>query len=345
MAVVQLADIIQPEFYAQYASENSMTSTALFQSGVLMQHPLMQAQLGEGGKTLDIPFWGDLVSAADPGGVDPNISSDDPASLSTPKKIAALDQVVRKHYLNDSWAAMNFAGDIAGSDPMQRIAERVVSYWDRTYEQRLIKSLIGILLSNVANNADMVVDISAATSDNPVTVDGSEYTSSSFSRNAVIDAAGTAGDAANFRAIAMHSSVYRTAQKNNEIEFVRDSDNNIVFATYAGLAVIQDDSLKMPTGGVYLSVIFGGNSVGFASGEPSTGYGLEVFRTPAAGMGGGLSTLYSRQNSIIHPLGFSFTSASVAGESPTSAELALAANWSRVAISRKSIPLCFLVTS
>lgn len=45
MALVQLADIIQPEFFAEYMAFNSMTSTALFQSGVLVPNALMQAQL------------------------------------------------------------------------------------------------------------------------------------------------------------------------------------------------------------------------------------------------------------------------------------------------------------
>lgn len=117
---------------------------------------------------------------------------------------------------------------------MQRIASRVNAFWDRTYEYRLVKSLIGILLSNVANNSsDLVVDISAATTGSPVTINGTEYTSPNFTRNAVIDAAFASGDrASDFRAIAMHSSVFREASKNNEIELVRDSDNNILFAIH-----------------------------------------------------------------------------------------------------------------
>lgn len=346
MSVVQLADIIEPQFFSEYMAENSMVRTALFQSGVLIPHPLMQAELTAGGNSMNIPFWLDLLSPADPGGADPNLSNDNPAQLSTPNKISAKNQVVRKSYLNNSWGAMSFAGELAGSDPMRRIAERVLAYWNRTYEYRLIQSLIGILLGNVANNAaDMVVDISAASVGSPVTINGAQYTSPAFTRNAVIDAAGTIGDRMDdFRAIAMHSAVYREASKNNEIEFIRDSDNNLLFATYCGMAVIQDDSLVMPTAGVYLTVLFGPGAVGFGSSDPATGFGTEVWRYPDQGLGGGSSVLYSRRNNAIHPLGFSFAGASVAGTSPSSAELALAANWTRVALSRKSVPLCFLVT-
>lgn len=219
MAVVQLADVIQPEYFANYMAENSPVSLALSTSGVVVPNSLMQAQLPQGGDILNIPMWSDLLSPADPGGVDPNISTDDPTVLSAPFKITAINQVVRKSYLNNSWGAMSFAGELAGSDPMRRIAERVQSYWSRTYEWRLCKSLIGILLSNVANNSsDMVVDISAATTAAPVVINGTSYSSPSFTRNAVIDSASTMGDRINeLSAIAMHSAVYREAMKNNEI--------------------------------------------------------------------------------------------------------------------------------
>jgi hypothetical protein len=54
--------------------------------------------------------------------------------------------------------------------------------------------------------------------------------------------------------------------------------------------------------------------------------------------------LHSRLDVAIHPLGFAWTGASVAGVSPTQAELATASNWTRVYSQRKSIPLVFLVS-
>jgi hypothetical protein len=46
-------------------------------------------------------------------------------------------------------------------------------------------------------------------------------------------------------------------------------------------------------------------------------------------------------NTIYHPSGCSFLSASVASNSATYAELAAAANWDRV-VPRKNVPLAFL---
>lgn len=60
MAVTQLANVIEPQFFAEYMAENSMTSTALFRSGVLVPNTLMQAQLQMGGDILNNPAWTDL---------------------------------------------------------------------------------------------------------------------------------------------------------------------------------------------------------------------------------------------------------------------------------------------
>lgn len=68
---VQLADVIVPEVFTEYLGVNSMTSTALFRSGVLVPNQIMQADISRGGNSLNVPAWTDLVSPADPGGADP----------------------------------------------------------------------------------------------------------------------------------------------------------------------------------------------------------------------------------------------------------------------------------
>ncbi len=49
----------------------------------------------------------------------------------------------------------------------------------------------------------------------------------------------------------------------------------------------------------------------------------------------GNTTLHSRFDVAIHPLGFAFTGASVASVSPVQAELALAANWTRAYVHQR----------
>lgn len=343
MPVTQLADVIVPEFYANYGGFNSMTSTAFFQSGVLAQNPLLDNFVSGGGLIEFLPMWGDLAAANDSDGTEPNISTDNPSDVATAKKISAVNMTVRKSLLNDIWSAADLAGELAGSDPLARVAERLQAYWKRQYETRIIASLYGILLSNVANNSsDMVVDISAAVSGTPVVVNGESYTSPNLTRDVVIDTVGTSGDRLfDYTAIAMHSRVYRNlAKQDGVVTFIETSDVNFNMPTVFGLACIVDDNLVLPNGN-YLNVIFKRASVGFSEGPGKVP--VEYSRLPSQGNGGGVEELHSRRNSIIHVNGFSFTSASVVGQSPILSELRNTANWSRVA-PRKNVPLAFLIT-
>ena len=327
MAQTQLADVIVPSEFTEYGIENSMVNTALFQSGVLVQNGQMAAQLQAGAQSFTVPFWSDLSDT------EADITSDDPTVNSTPQKITAAAAIVRKAFLHASWSEMSLASELSGSDALTRIQSRVGAYWDRQFETRLIASLRGVLLSNVANNSgDMTNDIS-----------GGSGTAADFSAEAVIDTCATLGDRLeDCKAIAMHSYIYSEALKNDLIEFIPQSQG-LPIKTFRGMAVILDDSLT-PASGIYTTVVFGPAAVGFAVTEPRTGYGTELWRVPSAGNGGGQTTLHSRFNVALHPLGFKFTSASVAGESPTQAELALAANWTRAVSQRKSVPLAFLVS-
>jgi hypothetical protein len=130
------------------------------------------------------------------------------------------------------------------------------------------------------------------------------------------------------------------------IEYIRDADNNVNFASYMGRRVIVDDGLPVAAGSTsgskYTSVLFGRGAIGFGKGSPRVP--TEISRNADEGNGAGMETLWERQTWLMHPLGFHFTSSSVAGVSPTWANLANAANWDRV-YDRKNIPLAFLKTN
>jgi hypothetical protein len=259
----------------------------------------MVSQLQAGAEQFTVPFWGDA------GENDPDISSDDPTVQSVPLKITAATQVVRKSFLHQSWSDMSLASELSGDDALARVQNRVSAYWDRTWERRLIASLQGVLYSNVANNgSDMVNDIS-----------GAAGAAANFSASAVIETALTLGDRLeDVKAIAMHSE----ALQNDLIEFIPQSQG-LPIKTFRGLAVILDDNLTPPPESIRRSWwSLGPLASPSASREPDME--PELFRVPSAGLGGGQSVLHSRMNSALHPLGFTFTGASVAGDSPTRAE-------------------------
>lgn len=324
MAVTRLGDVIVPEEFTAYTVQNTMEASALVQSGIVQRNGEIEAQLQAGADSFTVPFWNDL------GDDEANIANDDPAVTATPRKITAEKQIVRKAFLHNSWSAMNLASELSGDDALQRIQERAAAYWTRQTQRRLIASLNGILADNVANNAgDMVLDIT-----------GAAGAAAEFATEAVIDAAGTLGDQmGNVAGIAVHSDIYRKMLKLDLVEFIPDSQSRMI-ATYRGMAVVVDDLLPVVTGD-YTTVLFTPGAVGWGMTAPRIADGTEIENKPGAGNGGGQQILHSRVNLAVHPAGFQWREDDVEDESPTIAELALPANWSRV-VERKAVGLAFL---
>ena len=325
MAVTQISDVIVPAEFSAYLVQDSIEKSALVASGIVTRNAAIDDQLKAGADSFSIPFWKDL------GDDEANIVNDNPAAFAAPRKLGTGKQAVRKAFVHSSWSAMNLASELSGSDALARIQARASAYWARQAQRRLIASLNGILADNVATNAgDMSLNISALTA-----------AAAKFSAAAVIDAAGTLGDGMNgMTAVAMHSDTYRSALKADLIATLPDSQGGFI-QTFRGLAIVVDDLLPAAAG-VYTTVLFGQGAVGYGLTEPRIAAGTEVENLPSAGNGGGQQVLHSRVNLAMHPLGFAWKETTVAGDSPTIAELALPANWSRVT-ERKNAPMAFLI--
>lgn len=334
MASVRLTDVIVPDVYATYQEVNSVEKTAIFQSGIITTSPLLNEKASSGGNILNIPFWNDL------GNNEPNLSNDDPSSVATPLKLTSGEQIARVAYLNQSWSATDLAGELAGSDPMRRIASRTGAYWQRQFQKRLVSSAYGIYLDNVANDSgDMRYNIASESI-------AGQSAATKFNRTAFVEAAMTLGDAFdNLGAIVVHSSVYKTMINNNDIDFVADSEGNMRIPTYLGHTVIVDDGSTVVAGTTdglkYVSILFGAGAFGY--GEGSAKVPVEVERQALQGNGAGVETLVERKTWIMHPAGFAVGTAP-ANISYTNTELATANTWNRV-VARKSVPIAYLVTN
>lgn len=324
MATVQITDVIVPEAFTSYVIQNSVERSAFAKSGVAVLNAAVNEQLTAGAENFKVPFWNDL------GDDEANIASDNPATDATPYKLGASKQTVRKSFLHNSWSAMNLASELSGSDALSRIQDRAAAYWERQFSRRLIASMKGILADNIANDAgDMVEDISALTG-------GAEL----FSASAVIEAASTLGDGMDaLTTIAVHSAIYTKMLKDDLVTTIPDSQGGFV-KTFRGLAIVVDDTLPLATG-VYTTALFGPGAFSYGMTAPRIAAGTEIENKPSSGNGGGQQILHSRVNLAVTPIGYTWLEGSVVADSPSIAELALAANWDRV-VARKAIPLAFL---
>jgi hypothetical protein len=335
MATVQLADVYEPLTFNQAVQESAIELNAFYQSGVLAADGVINQMADVGGTIGELPFYLGLTND------EPNYSNDNPAATSTPAKVASGKQIFRKAMMNKSWSTMDLARELALSDPLAAITNRVGHYWSTMLNRRVIQTAMGVLGDNAANDSgDMVYSI--ATDDA-----GAVTVAEQISADAVIQAAGTLGDhAGKLSVIAMHSVVYQRLQSQNLIDFIQPSVTSVSIPTYLGYRVVVDDSMPAIAGVnriTYTTVLFSTGAFAYGMGTPTVP--SEIERKPDTGNGGGQEILYSRRTDIIHPYGFEFTSSSVAGQSPTEAELATTANWDRVYAERKNIGMAFLQTN
>lgn len=340
MAEVRIADIYNPLVFNGAVQEQAIELNAFLASGVMVQDPRTSALASGPGSIGDLPFFFGIDNPQADGTNEPNYTSDDPAANSVPDKISGDKMIYRKAFVHNSWSTMDLARELALQDPLAAITNRVGKYWAVNTELRLIRSALGVLADNeAADSDDMLHDIYA----DIVT----PLAANKISGAAVIAAKSTMGDhAEELTAIAMHSVIFAELQLQELIIYLPTSNVNIRFPTYLGYRVIVDDAMPVAAGSnspAYISILFAAGSWVLGTGTPTMPSELE--REPSAGLGGGQDILHSRGTQIIHPSGFAFLSASVAGESADFAELAAAANWNRVYANRKNIGMAFLRTN
>ncbi|MBL4837751.1 MAG: hypothetical protein JKY34_09250 [Kordiimonadaceae bacterium] len=342
MSYTLLADVIEPSVFIPYQNERIPYKLALSQESGVLVAPIeaIAKQLGGGGRTLDAPYWEDLAR----GEAD---IPDDTATEITPDKITSTVEKMTKHTLAKSWSASTVAGWVStgvADDPMRNIADKMGDWWHYNTEQRLIKTLTGVLADNGANDSgDMIAsvydDIASPTAANKIGV------------QAVNEATLTAGDRmGDFRVICMHSHVYNTLRNDEQISFRRPSETPHEVPYYQGMMVIFSDTMPVTAGSnssKYTCFLLGegalSHSVDIPSEPTQNGVmGLEMDRNSLVGNGGGKDTIITRRHEFMHPRGVSWLDANRAKKmAATNAELALATNWDRK-YDRKNIRIAAL---
>jgi hypothetical protein len=321
MAKTAVADIIIPTEFEKYAIERTAELAAFGQCGIVETAPEFDEIASEGGREVKMPFWKDLTATR-------QLLSDS-ASL-TVNKITSDQDIARIHNDAQVWSVNHLAKVISGDDPMQAIIDLVAQYWARTDEGLIVSSLKGMFAAaSMSGNLLAIHSESIAGQSAATRLNGSTF----------VDACVKLGDRADrLTAVAMHSATEAALRKLDLIDFIPDSEGKAMLRTFQGRRVVVDDNLPTRAGStdgtVYTTYLFGQGS--FAKGSsrldsaPLQGgfgtEGVEMARVPLDSD----TVLINRRRYVLHPRGVKFTSASVAGDSPTNTELETASNWTRV---------------
>lgn len=328
MATTQITDVVIPENFAAYVNEKSVVMNAFAESGVMVTNPTIESKASSGGRTVNLPFWRDVVATSG----DANISSDDPNQKAVPQKVQSGNQVAYIGHLNQGWSTMDLAVELAGADPMSAVKEKVSAYWGNQISKRLMSTTKALV--NLDQETGGTDDMSYPKKADAV---------AAFGAAGVIRAASTMGDnRKTLKALAVHPDIFEEMQIQDLIEYLKPSEGSVTtLPTYRGMLLVEDEKCPKSADAepVYTSILFGYGAFGSAAGMVKNA--TEIEREAAAGNGGGQETLWSRIAPIVHPLGYKWLDANVAGETPTLAEIEDAANWERVVTDRKSVPLAF----
>lgn len=333
--VTRLSDAIIPTVFNRYLTKNTTTKSAIFESGILRNDPTFSKFLAGGGTTVTVPFWNDLDNT------EPDIASDDPEQHAIPGKVSSGREQAIRNVRTRGWSTARLTAELAGSNPMERILDRVTQYWVRAYQRHLIAMLTGVFADNAANDSgDMIRDVGTDAG-------GAPNAAELVSADNILDAAQTMGDAKDsLEVIIMHSVVRTRLAKQNLIDFIPNSEGKVMFPTYLGYKIIEDDNCRVVVGAnrsKYWTYLIARGSI--AWGESPVDKPVETDSKPSAGNGAGVEELWTRRQYIMHPYGFRWMDANRGAEFPTNAENALAANWNREVSERKMIGLAALVTN
>lgn len=320
MPATRLNDIFVGDYYQTLQPVNSPEKTAVYQSGIIAKNDALDAVANNGQGTSTISYWQDLDANEEA-----NITTDDPDQKGKVGKATQGTMRARTLYLNKPYGTADLTTELANSEPMQHIRNRYGKYWERQWQRYLLGAARGVIASNIANNGgDMVIDAGAT-----------------MTATAMQDAAFTAGDAADqFSAIGVHSVVMKQMVQKDLIEYIKDSQGNVILTTYLGKPIFMDDGLVYGKG-QYLSMFFGSGAFGYGEGTPTNP--VEVERSALGGNGGGSEIIVERKTYILQPAGFSWTGEDDPNKTPTIAQFSDAANWKRE-FDRKLVPFAAVIS-
>jgi hypothetical protein len=339
---VVLADIVVPTLFSPYVQMLTEQKTKFIQSGLLARSGELDAFCASdsGGNTLNKPTWKDLDNT-----IEKVADITLPARVSqgagvVPLPLTSYNEIAVKLFRTQQWGAMQLAADLAGSDPMAAIANRVAEYEARQLQLTTLEILEGLFADNDAapggsdthTAGDLTFDASGV---------GFVAGVTNFTAENLFDAVQTAGDSQeDFKVLAVHSAVFSRMRKNNLIDFIQDSVTGADLATFQGMKVVYDDQMPK-TGNVYHSYIF-------APGAVELGWGThpratEVVWAADGSNGYGETILYRRRIYCVHPMGHAYIGAATGG-GPANTVLEVAASWSRRCPERKQVKIARLIT-
>ena len=335
MATTRLTDVIYGPLFLPSTIQRIVTLSTIRTSGIASSDANMAILVNAPGDIVQMPFWNDISGPS-------NVSTDDPAQNATPNKITQGQDTARKVRRNNGWQSANLVAAVLTEDPLDVIATLIAQYWVREEQ-----TILGFILNGVFASPSMaanVLNVASEDGNNPATAVMMDAEVSSNAQALLGDMGLT------LVAVMMHSRIYWNLRAQRAITFGVDPVTGLAFTTWDDKTVIVNDQCPRVAGATsgfkYTSYFFAMGAIGYAeaTGDGGPKKPVEIDSVASAGNGEGIETVWYRRHWVMHPRGVAFTSAAVAGPSPTNAELANATNWNRV-YDQKNVRIVAVITN
>lgn len=326
-----LRQVFDKDLTLAYLPADPVRETPFWSSGAFNSDGRIGRLIAAGSQGFEVPFINDLDA-----NVEPNYSNTIYTDIAVPRGIDAGKMKGLMAYLNEGFLEARLERYLTGVSPLAEIAKQIEGFWRQSAEIRAVATLVGIRNYDSANGSKITTTVTTG-----------------FDVSALIDAEATMADKYRGRgAIVMHpvkAAELRKAQL--LIPFV-DPNNLPMVEKFNGRTVIESTrgTVVGTTTKNYITWLLNENS--FAAESVSGNDDLELERSASRANGGGTTTLWTRRNMLIHPMGFSFVAdpstltGGTTNESISASweDLQKAANWELSATDITKVPFRIIVS-
>lgn len=329
-----LRDVFNKPLVESYLDANPERTTPFWTSGVFNSDGRIGRLLNAGTPTFVVPSINDLDAK-----VEPNYSNTIYTDIAVPRGIDAKSMTGRMAYLNEGFLESRLEKYLQnGVSALPLIAKQINGLWAQVAEYRAIATLAGIRAYDYANGKNITIEADTVLDATMVLTAESAMATKYRGKGAIV----------------MHPDKALALRLAKLLIPFTDPTNIGLVETFNGRRVIESyDGTKVGTTAAntrYVTYLL--NQDAFAA-ESVAGYDdLEIERTASTGNGGGHTTLWTRRNMLVHPMGYSFVAddSTLTGGttneaiSASLADLQKGDNWALAATSALDVPFRILIS-
>lgn len=367
MAATTFANVFEPDVFTQNLTERIMTRSKLWRAGVLANDADLDSLSIYGGREVTVPFWKPITL-----GEAQTLS--DSADI-TVSNITMGSQVAHVLARAQAWGNTDLskAFNNRRGDPLAAIQTMVADYWANEQQTALLYMLRGVFGTSGALTATHSFDYETTAGD---VAAGIGLSLDPIGANSAKSLLGDNLDAWMNAVILIHPDVYYRLENLGYIKKVpvavgQELDTGAQAADvvsqyveydfsaglnpaeidmFAGMQVIVDAANGITkvagttSGSAYTSYMIKRGAIAY--GNATAPNPVEYERKPL--VNGGTDVLVNRMHYIVHPYGMSFSASggsALAGATPTNAELATVAKWSKVFTDNRNIEIVRIRTN